>query len=181
MLRAVTRRPAQPLPGLDQLLDQALLDGDEESLREALMRHSGLPGARLDLALVDSFARAVGAVVLRPVPPVERLEELLDGWAGLSAEQAPGDQPEVVLVCAAVWAYGEVGAVRPDWWDDEIGKLRRAAADPRRRVREAVAQALQRLLAADRDRTASALAEWAGDQDPLVRAAAVAGPPLLGS
>ena len=53
-------------------------------------------------------------------------------------------------------------------WDDEIGKLRRAATDPRRRVREVVALALQRLLAADRDRTAAALAQWAGDGDPLV-------------
>jgi hypothetical protein len=38
-----------------------------------------------------------------------------------------------------VAAYGEVGAVRPDWWDDEVAKLGVAATDGRWRVREAVA------------------------------------------
>ena len=115
-------------------------------------------------------------------PPVEALEALLDGWATMSTDAAPGDRPEVILPCAAVAAYGEVGAIRPEWWDDEIGKLRRAAADSRWRVREIVARALQRLLAADWPRTIDALHQWAEGHDPLelrAVAAAVADPPLL--
>ena len=97
-------------------------------------------------------------------------------------DQAPVDRPEVILPCAAVAAYGEVGSVRPDWWDDEVAKLRVAATDGRWRVREAVALALQRLLAADWDRTVEVLLDWAAADDALVvraAAAAVAEPPLL--
>lgn len=173
-------------PELQGLLDRALSQGDEAPLRAALLAHSGLPGARLNLRLVAAFAAAVGVVVRRPEAevPVEALERLLDGWAGLPEEQAPGDQPAVILPCAAVAAYGEVGAVRRDWWHDEIAKLRRAAGDGRWRVREAVASALQRMLDADWDRTVRAMLEWTADDDPLVvraAAAAVAEPPLLRS
>jgi hypothetical protein len=172
---------------LDGLLGRALASGDDADLRSALVADSGLPGARLNLRLMSAFAKAVGSVVSPSDggagPPVAALEALLDGWAALDAEQAPVDQPSVILPCAAVAAYGEVGAVRPDWWPDEVRKLRRAAADDRWRVREVVALALQRLLDADWDRTAAELLSWAADKDdPLVVRAAAAGvaePPLL--
>jgi hypothetical protein len=177
---------APPAVDVDVLLGQALATHDDHALRAALTGHSGLPGPRLDLGLVQAFARAVGRLVDpaadgRPLD-VGALEGLLDGWAALSADEAPGDEPIVILPCAAVAAYGQVGATRPDWWDDEIAKVRRAAGDPRWRVREVVAQALQTLLAADWPRTIDALEGWAGDEDPLVVRAAAAGvaePPLL--
>lgn len=169
---------------LGGLLDRALAGGDDTPVRTELVRHSGLPGARLNLSLVGGFAAAVGEVACRPDPPVAALEALLDRWAALPEQQAPVDRPEVILPCAAVAAYGEVGAVRPDWWDDEVAKLAVAATDGRWRVREVVALALQRLLDADWDRTARVLLEWAAADDPLVvraAAAAVAEPPLLRS
>jgi hypothetical protein len=167
---------------LGGLLDRALASGDDTPLRAELVRHSGLPGARLNLSLVGGFAAAVGEVARRPDPPVAALEALLDRWAAMATQQAPVDRPEVILPCAAVAAYGEVGAVRADWWDDEVRKLGVAAADGRWRVREVVALALQRLLEADWDRTVGVLLGWAADEDPLVvraAAVAVADPPLL--
>jgi hypothetical protein len=141
--------------GFADLLRRALATGDDAELRTVLVRGGA------DARSVGAFARAVGSLVSEPDPPVAALEALLDGWAGDASA-------EVVLPCAAVAAYGEVGAVRPDWWDDEIGKLRRAAADDRRSVREAVVLALQRLLTADHDRAAGALRKWAADPDPRV-------------
>jgi hypothetical protein len=169
---------------LGALLGRALVSGDDAPVRAELVQHSGLPGARLNLRLVATFAHAVGEVARRPDPPVAALEALLDRWAAMPERQAPVDRPEVILPCAAVAAYGEVGAVRPDWWDDEVAKLGDAATDGRWRVREVVALALQRLLDADWDRTARVLVDWAAADDPLVvraAAAAVAEPPLLRS
>jgi hypothetical protein len=166
------------------LLDRALATGDDAPVRTELLQHSGLPGARLNLRLVATFAHAVGEVARRPDPPVAALAALLDRWAAISEHQAPVDRPEVILPCAAVAAYGAVGVVRPDWWDDEVAKLGGAAADGRWRVREVVALALQRLLDADWDRTVRVLLDWAAADDPLVvraAAAAVAEPPLLRS
>ena len=167
---------------LGAVLGAALASGDDAELRAVLVAGSRLPGPRMNLRLVGEFAAAAADVVVRPAPPVAALESLLDTWAAIPVADAPGDQPGVILPCAAVAAYGEVGAARPDWWADEIVKLRRAAGDPRWRVREVVATALQRLLDADWPRTFEALEAWTDDADPLVLravAAAVAEPRLL--
>jgi hypothetical protein len=172
----------QHVDDLDARLAEALRTGDDAPLRTALTAASGLPGPRLNLALVWAFAEVIGETVERPDPPVDEVEHLLDGWAAMSPYDAPADEPAVILPCAAVAAYGEVGGRRPDWWGDEVGKLRRAASDARWRVREVVAQALQRLLAVDWARAIAELRTWAVADDPLVvraAAAAVAEPPLL--
>ena len=134
---------------LGERLVEALRSGDDRALRAHLLSASGLPGPRLNLRLVGEFAAAVGALIQRPDTPVARLEALLDGWSGLGTREAPVVQPEVILPCAAVAAYGEAARVRPEWWADEMAKLRRAAGDPRWRVREVVAGALQRVLDVD--------------------------------
>ncbi len=169
---------------LQPLLNQALAEGggDATALAHYLAERSGLPGPRMNLALVAAFADAVGEVVTRPDPPVDRLEALLDGWVALSPQDAPTNDPREIWPGAAVLAYGQVAARRPDWWGDEIAKLHRAATDPRWRVRELVATALQRMLAADWPRTLAALQGWLTEADPLViraAVAAVAEPPLL--
>ncbi len=168
--------------GLSGLLRTAIRTADEGALRRHLLLGSGLPGPRLNLRLVEEFAAAVGTVLDDPGLDVDRLEALLDGWAALSPAEAPGDQPEVILPCAAVAGYGAAAAARPEWWADEIGKLRAAASDPRWRVRELVAAATQRVLAANWDRTITAVQDWAAGPDPLLTraaAAAVAEPALL--
>ncbi len=159
---------------LRDLLDEALAGDTDDRLRDVLVRRSGLPGSPVDFRLVAVLAAAVGDVIRRPEPPVSRLEDLLDGWAALSEQEAPADAPDVILPCAAVAAYGEAAVVRPDWFDDEMGKLRRAAGDPRPRVREGVAQAIRRVLASDRSRTIAELAGWADDDNPLVVQLAIA-------
>ncbi len=167
---------------LSDLLRTAVRTGDDGPLRRRLLLGSGLLGPRLNLRLIEQFAAAVGTVLDDPQLDVDRLEGLLDRWAALSPADAPDDQPGVTLPCAAVAAYGAAAVARPECWVDEIGKLRAAASDPRRRVREAVAAATQRVLAADWDRTIGAVEAWAAGPDPMLAntaADAVAEPSLL--
>jgi hypothetical protein len=96
-------------------------DGPDETLAR------GDPGA---------FALAVGALVGRPDTSVDELAARLDGWAA-------GD--DEALAIAAVTAYGEVAAVRPEWIDDETRKLRRALEHPNPAVRRAAGAALARI------------------------------------
>ena len=124
---------------LARYLADALETGGGGDLRARLQSGSGLRGPRLNLRMVREFAAAAGSVAGQPDPPVATLEALLDGWAAIGEDEAPGDQPAVILPCAAAAAYGEIAIVRPEWWADEMAKLRRAAPDPRWRVREAVA------------------------------------------
>ncbi len=166
-------------PWLTQLLLTALQQGERDALEHYLAEHSNLPGPRANLALLNQFAEVVGDIITQPDPPVEQLEVLLDRWAVLDVAV---NEPRVMLPCAAVLAYGQAAASRPDWWEDTFAKLHRAAADPRWRVREMVAAALQRMLAADWGRTYAALVKWVAEDNPLVIRAAAAGvaePPLL--
>jgi hypothetical protein len=165
-----------PASGVDlsRLLDDACRSGEDGALRAAMLAESRLPGPRLNLRLLDEFAATV--VDRLPStgtdPVVGAVERLLDSWAATSGSDA--NDPVVVLPCAAVLAYGWVGAARPEWYPDEISKLVVAAADPRWRVRELVATACQRLLEADWPRTIATLLDWSADPHPLVVRAAVA-------
>lgn len=167
---------------LSTLIQSALCTKDSKAPETYLTERSNLPGPRANLALIAHFADVIGEIVQPPQPPVEPLENLLDEWAELSLQEAPINNPREILPACAVLAYGQVAISRPDWWEDEIAKLHRAAMNPSWRVREMVAAALQRMLQVDWSRTMSVLSHWLSDQHPLViRAvvAAVAEPPLL--
>lgn len=156
---------------------------DTETLEHYMTEHSALPGPRMNTALVSAFADVIGQLVTHPdMPPVERIEALLDSWAALSLATAPANDPREILPSAAAMTYGQVAVMRPDWWDDEVAKLHTAASHRHWRVREIVATALQRMLAANWERTYQVIVDWLSDDDPLVLracAAAVAEPPLL--
>lgn len=174
---------------LQQLINRVMTTASTtrsvEELEGYLTEHSALPGPRMNTALVGAFADVIGRLVTQPaMPPVERLEALLDGWAALSLAGAPANDPREILPSTAVLTYGQVAVARQDWWEDEVAKLRRAASHPSWRVREMVAAALQRMLAANWKRTYQVLTNWLPDDDPLViraSAAAIAEPPLLKS
>jgi hypothetical protein len=158
------------------LLDEALATGNDRGLRAALVTAAAAGGAGAAAAL----ALAVGEVVRGADPPVAALEALLDRWAAMTEQEAPAGAAEVILPCAAVASYGEAAVSRPDWFDDEVAKLRLAAGDPRRPVRRAVAGSLRRMLDADRPRTVAVLHGWIGEGDAAVaevaRAALEEGP-----
>jgi hypothetical protein len=161
-------------PDLTRLAAAAVDTGDDHSLADALCAASALPGPRLALGVVDAAADALAGLAVTDDEAGIRVASIVDRWANLSLEQAPGDQPPVILPCIAMAVYGRVAAIRPDWWPDELAKLHDGAGDARWRVRELVAQGLQRMLAADWSRTVEALQRWAAERDPLVVRAAVA-------
>lgn len=124
------------LSGMDPLSWAAFLDA-----------HSGLPGPRADLALVDAAARTADAAVIDAL--------LRDGR-------------EYPVMCAAAALGRRAGEPR------DARHARALAADDRWRVREGVAIGLQ-LLGDDSPAILRALvADWVDDPDPLVQRAAVA-------
>ena len=165
---------------LAPLLDRALT-GDPEPLERYLKANSRLPGPRMNLSLAMAAGRVAGQTAARPEAE-KSLESVLDRWSATPVEQAPPNDPGEILPAIAALAYGQVAVTRPEWWDDELAKLRRSAGDTRWRVREMVAAGLQTMLATDWDRTVAALRCWVADGRPLevrAAAAAVAEPPLL--
>ena len=125
---------------------------------EYLMRESGLPGPRANLELVQAAAE-------------EGDEALFRRWLALTPDQAPTNSPQVFLaVCGAVG----LGKVLAESKTEALGTLRALAMDPRWRIREGVAMALQRLGDRDMHLLLREMGSWAQGKPLEQRAAAAA-------
>ncbi len=115
---------------------RAALEALEPSARAAYLgAHSGLPGPRANLELAQAVADAASATQIRSLAASTDEYEALCGAVGLGRLLAEGDVPAE-------------------------NDLRMLAADPRWRVREGVAMALQRLGDADRERLWQLADHW---------------------
>jgi HEAT repeat protein len=122
-----------------------------------LLEQSGLPGPRGNLELAAAVAEEADAATLRH-------------WAALGPVEAPfGSAEEFLPVCGVVG----LGRLLAAGDSSMLPLLRRLAADPRWRIREAVAIALQRFGDADLDGLHEEMRRWARGT-PLERRAAVA-------
>ena len=122
-----------------------------------LLEHSGLPGPRGNLELAAAVGQEADAGALRR-------------WASLGPEEAPfGSAEEFLPVCGVVG----LGRLLADGDRTVLVELRRHASDPRWRIREAVAIALQRFGDADLPALLREMKRWASGA-ALERRAAVA-------
>lgn len=142
------------------------LDGVDD-IPSFLREHSGLPGPRGDLELVQAAADIGGESDFR--------EWIALGSPGEAASACATD--EFLVVCGVVGLGRLVAEDRADL----VPELRHHAADPRWRVREGVAMALQRVGEADPQRLFGIVSGWTDDRPYVLRAviAAVAEPRLL--
>lgn len=131
-----------------------------------LLEHSGLPGPRGNIELGQAAA---------DVGTAERFDALLR-W---TPDRAPvGSSEEFLAFCGTIG----LGKLAAGGSRDVLPRLRGLASDPRWRVREAVAMALQRIGAVDMPALLREMRSWAKGND-FERRAAVAGlcePALLG-
>jgi len=136
------------------------------------MDRSGLPGPRANLELVAAAADVI---------PEDRLRQ----WVSLGPSDAPaGTAREYLPVCGAVGLGRLLAGTGDDWTrrDSILATLRDLADDPRWRVREAVAMALQRWGSVEMGALLPVMRSWAMSGDRLAQRAAVAAlcePPLL--
>jgi hypothetical protein len=123
-----------------------------------MLAHSGLPGPRGNLELARAAADVCSATALHR-------------WARLGPDEAPTGTAKEFLAFAGVLGLGGP-LVKGD--GRALDELRRHASDPRWRIREAVAMALQRWGEADFEALGTAMHEWAHGSSLERRAAAAA-------
>jgi HEAT repeat protein len=134
--------------------------------REAyLLAESRLPGPRANLELL--------AVAVDEASPEE-----LRRWAALTPEAAPPNAPAEFLAIVGAAGLGRLVAAGDR---DALARLRRLASDPRWRVREGVAMALQRIGKQDLPDLVRIAGEWARGSryDQRAAVAGLAEPLLL--
>jgi len=131
-----------------------------------LLRESRLPGPR-------------GNIELAQVVADEGNLELFRRYASCTADQAPVNSPDEFLAFCGVLGLGRLLA---EGDSSLLAALRIHASDPRWRVREAVAMALQRLGDVSMDRLIAAMQEWSKGNlfEQRAAVAALCEPRLLG-
>jgi hypothetical protein len=123
-----------------------------------LLAETGLPGPRGNLELAQAVA---------DIGDPARFQR----YAAITAEQAPTNTPGEFLAFCGVVGLGRLVA---EGQHELVPTLRRHASDPRWRLREAVAMALQRLGYDDMDRLLAEMRSWAQGSPLEQRAAAAA-------
>jgi hypothetical protein len=131
-----------------------------------LLQESRLPGPRANLEL----ARAVAD---------EGNRELFERYLAFDPERAPTNSPHEFLAFCGVLGMGRLLAKREE---GVLEALRLCASDPRWRVREAVAMALQYLGEVDMDTLLAEMEHWSRGTllEQRAAAAALCHPDLLG-
>ncbi len=109
-----------------------------------LLQESGLPGRRANLELAHAAADAGDG-------------DMFERWRAFDAEKAPTNSPHEFLAFCGVLGLGTLLARGNE---QALQKLRRHASDPRWRIREAVAMALQRLGQADMKALLQEMEAW---------------------
>jgi hypothetical protein len=165
---------------IDAIL-RAFLDraASADEIERFLTERSNLPGPRGNLELAAAFADAVVAS-----DADSRLWALLLDWTMIGPDGVSTDDPRVFLPFVALQTLGalcptadvarRVGTVLA---------LKRAASDPRWRVREGVAMGFQRIAEADFDAARRVFDDWlpgAGLLERRAILASLAHPPILG-
>jgi len=157
---------------LGEHFGQFLCNGDAAPLREYLVQRSRLPGPRGNLELAGAFAqRAESSAEDNP----DCIWDLCLTFAQLSADEAPTNDPQEFIAFCGVRGLAAVGAVCASYFEEALSRLFDLSHDPRWRVREAVAMAIQRLVEADFNRVLSALEGWIQDEDWLAMRAVATG------
>lgn len=130
-----------------------------------LLAHSGLPGPRGNLELAHAVA-------------LEGNAGQFHRWSCLTPDAAPENTPEVFLAFCGVLGLGRLLALRETGGAASdpaiIRRLRTLASDPRWRIREAVATALQLWGDADMPALIAEMTAWAAGNWTEQRAAAAA-------
>ncbi len=124
---------------------------------EFLLTESGLPGRRANLELAQVVAD-------------EGSEELFARYLSFGPDEAPTNSPYEFLAFCGIVGLGRILA---EGKMELLEMLRPYSSDPRWRIREAVAMALQRLGKKDMDALLQAMAQWS-QGNPLEKRAAAA-------
>lgn len=143
-----------------------------DELQQYIVGHSNLPGPRGNLELAAAWAEVVAA---HAHSGNESLWQLLLKMAFVSAIQAPVNDPrEMVAFCGAL-GVGVLGAANEVRSHEALVVLRSLARDPRWRMREGVAMALQQMLLLCTETTLGELQGWVSGGNWLEMRAAAAG------
>jgi hypothetical protein len=128
----------------------------DDDLRAYLSVNSRLPGPRANLELAAAFTEAVRD----REKDWRALWTLCTRWTSIPPEEAPVNDPREFVVFCGARGIGSLGTPSPPRAREALVHLRVVARDPRWRVRESVAIAVQDLVEHQPGFAMRALEDW---------------------
>jgi hypothetical protein len=154
------------------LFNDFLKTDNEERVTDYLASNSHLPGPRGNLELAYAFAEVAEDFSTKDP---HRIWELASRLIGVSASEAPVNNPrEFLPFCGAV-AIGVVGSAHRVFRRKAFALLKTLASDSRWRTREGVAIGVQKLIARQSQNALKELDRWIAKNDWLAMRAVAAG------
>lgn len=169
------------LADISDILDSSATLKVQENLNSYIIKNSNLPGPRGNLELATAFEEAI--FQRTTTDSAKDLWILCVTMTSLSVEDAPVNDPRVLIPFCGTLGLGAIGAAHPRRRMKSLLHLRTLAADSRWRMREAVAMALCKLLTTGDAQIREETERWIEEGNWLVMRAALAGiaePSLLG-
>lgn len=143
-----------------------------EELFAYITGNSNLPGPRANLELAGAFADLVEK---HATEDSGKIWGLLNTMMVFLPEEAPVNDPKEFLPFCGVVGMAALSSACPQFLNATLGKLKAMAEDKRWRIREAVAQSIQKLLARIRPKTLKTIQSWVGTDNWLIMRAVTAG------
>lgn len=164
---------------LNSIIKGIIESGERKELFAYIVGNSNLPGPRANLELAGAFADLVEQ---HATEDPGRIWGWLNVMMAFSPEEAPVNDPKEFLPFCGVRGMAALASACPQFLKAALGKLKALSEDKRWRIREAVAQGIQKLLEKQRPYTLKALHFWVGTDNWLIMravATGVAEPTLL--
>lgn len=145
----------------------------QDDLYRYITANSNLPGPRGNLELAAAFEELISSQTSDD--SAKELWELCSSMTNFTAKEAPVNDPREFIAFCGTRGAGAIGAVFPEYREKALLRIRTLAQDPRWRMREAVAMALQKLLSGGDIKVQRELEIWIEQGDWLLLRGVVAG------
>lgn len=157
---------------LQPFLAELIQNNNDRKLIDYLLENSNLPGRRGNLELAKAFTIAIEEYWKGNETNIWKY---LISLIHITPDQAPTNNPQEFLPFCATWAIGTIGAISELHFIDAINFLKEMSSDSRWRIREAVANGIQELLALRSDETIKEIETWILKNQWLTMRAVVTG------
>lgn len=157
---------------LQSIFGELLTNKKDDKLITYLTSNSNLPSPRGNLELANVFSQIIGGLTIKEM---DLMWDICLRFVKISAKEAPVNDPKEFLVFCGVIGIGTIGAANENLTLKALNLLKKSAEDSRWRAREAIAQALSKIIRREPEKSIPELKSWIGKDNWLVMRAVAAG------
>ncbi|HUT82099.1 MAG TPA: HEAT repeat domain-containing protein [Candidatus Bathyarchaeia archaeon] len=157
---------------LHKIISEILSSKKDDKLINYLTSHSNLPSPRGNLELANTFSQVISELSSKEM---EQIWDICLRFVKISAKEAPVNDPKEFLTFCGVIGIGVIGSANDNLTLKALNLLKKSAEDSRWRTREAVAQALTKIIRREPELARDELKTWIGKDNWLIMRAVAAG------